>query len=113
MNFIPGRIEGAGFRTPSGAMLPLASAPAASDGRAAIYGVRPEHFALHDGGIPVEIVVIEPTGAEMQVVARLGEQELVCVFRERIRARPGETIRITPDPALVHLFDEATGRRLV
>ena len=62
--------------------------------------------------MPVEVIVIEPTGSETQVVAQLGEQEIVCVFRERIKARPGETIRIAPDPALVHLFDEATGQRL-
>jgi multiple sugar transport system ATP-binding protein len=113
MNLIHGRIEGAGFRSSGGVMLPLASAPAASDGRAAIYGVRPEHFVLTDSGTPAEIVVIEPTGAEMQIVARLGGHEVVCVFRERIKARPGETIRISPDPGLVHLFDEAGGRRLV
>jgi multiple sugar transport system ATP-binding protein len=113
MNFIHGRIEGSGFRTSTGIDLPVAKAPAASDGRAAVYGVRPEHFVLADHGVPVQIIVIEPTGAEMQIVAHLGEQEIVCVFRERIKARPGETIRIAPDPALVHLFDEATGARLV
>ena len=26
--------------------------------------------------------------------------------------RPGETIHVLPDPALVHLFDRDTGRRL-
>ena len=28
------------------------------------------------------------------------------MFRERISAKPGETIRIAPDPKLVHLFDQ-------
>jgi multiple sugar transport system ATP-binding protein len=112
MNFIHGRVEGTSFRSSAGAALPLARAPAASDGRPAVYGIRPEHFALADSGIPVEIVVIEPTGSEMQIVARLGEQEIVCVFRERLKARPGETIHVAPDVGLVHLFDEATGQRL-
>src|ERR671910_3156997 len=84
MNFIHGRMEGSGFRTSTGIDLPVAKAPAASDGRAAVYGVRPEHFVLADHGVPVQIIVIEPTGAEMQIVAHLGEQEIVCVFRERI-----------------------------
>jgi multiple sugar transport system ATP-binding protein len=113
MNFIHGRIEGSGFRTSTGVHLPLTKAPAASEGRAAVYGVRPEHFRLSDHGVPVQIIVIEPTGSEMQIVAHLGEQEIVCVFRERIKARPGETIHIAPDPALVHLFDEASGARIV
>jgi len=36
----------------------------------------------------------------------------VGVFRERVDAKPGQQIRITPDPTLVHLFDERTGQRL-
>src|SRR3712207_4084899 len=42
MNFIHGRIEGAGFRSAAGAVLPLARAPAAAEGRPAVYGIRPE-----------------------------------------------------------------------
>ena len=113
MNFISGRIEADGFHTDGGAVLPLASGPAAAAGRKAVYGVRPEHFALSDSGVPVQVVVIEPTGSEMQVVARLGDQEITAVFRERVKARPGETIRIEPNPALVHLFDDGSGKRLV
>ena len=37
---------------------------------------------------------------------------MVCVFRERITAKPGETIKILPDPDLVHLFDAASGKRI-
>jgi multiple sugar transport system ATP-binding protein len=112
MNFIRGRIEGSGFKSSGGMVLPIAAAPAGSEGRAAIYGVRPEHFALGNGGIPATVVVVEPTGSETQVVARLGDQEVICVFRERITARPGETIHVAPDPRLVHLFDESSGKRL-
>jgi multiple sugar transport system ATP-binding protein len=56
--------------------------------------------------------VVEPTGSETQVVAKAGGQEITCVFRERVSARPGELIHILPDPALVHLFDKETGRRM-
>ncbi|HEX2554893.1 MAG TPA: sugar ABC transporter ATP-binding protein, partial [Microvirga sp.] len=41
-----------------------------------------------------------------------GAQEVICVFRERVSARPGETIRVQPNPALVHLFDKDKGHRL-
>jgi multiple sugar transport system ATP-binding protein len=34
------------------------------------------------------------------------------VFRERLTAKPGETIHVMPRPDLVHLFDAATGARL-
>jgi multiple sugar transport system ATP-binding protein len=46
------------------------------------------------------------------VFAKLGGEEIVAVFRERHKFEPGDKVRLKPDPALVHLFDEATGKRL-
>ncbi len=112
MNLINGRIEGGGFVAQGGLNLPLRSAPAASSGKPAIYGIRPEHFRLAPDGLPMEVVVVEPTGSETQVIVRSDGQEMIAIFRERVLARPGETIRVAPDPALVHLFDQETGRRL-
>ena len=92
--------------------LPLAAAPAGSDGRPVIYGVRPEHFTLADDGAEAEVHVVEPTGSELQVVAKLGGEEIIAVFRERHQFKPGHLIRLKPDTRLVHLFDETTGERL-
>jgi multiple sugar transport system ATP-binding protein len=111
MNFIKGRIEGGRFVTEGGVSLPLNGAPAAAEGRPVIYGIRPEHILLSDAGVPVEVVVVEPTGSETQVVSKAGGQDIICVFRERIQAQPGETIRIQPNPSLIHLFDQETGKR--
>ena len=91
----------------------MAAAPAGSDGRAAIYGVRPEHFVIADDGAEATIQVIEPTGAEIQVVAKLGGEDIIAVFRERHQFKPGDKIRLKPDPKLVHLFDETSGQRLI
>ncbi|WP_230533313.1 ABC transporter ATP-binding protein [Microvirga roseola] len=111
MNVLEGRLTSSGFA--AGEMvLPIQDAPAASVGRPAYYGIRPEHFQLTGEGMPVEVIVVEPTGSETQVVAKAGEQEITCVFRERVQARPGEIIHVAPDPALVHLFDRDTGRRI-
>jgi multiple sugar transport system ATP-binding protein len=115
MNFFKGRIGAngaAGFETADGIRLPISGAPAGSGGRPAVYGIRPEHFRLADDGAPAEVVVIEPTGSEIQVVARLGTTEVIAVFRERHMLKPGEKIRLKPEPKLVHLFDETTGKRL-
>jgi multiple sugar transport system ATP-binding protein len=111
MNILEGRIEGNGFVL-GNLQLPVRAAPAASAGRPVYYGIRPEHFRLTGDGIPIEVIVIEPTGSETQVVARAGGKEITCVFRERVSARPGEVIHVQPDPALVHLFDKETGRRM-
>jgi multiple sugar transport system ATP-binding protein len=115
MNFLHGKVKqnGAlGFEGPNGVKLPLGAVPSNSDGRPAVYGVRPEHFTIADDGAEAEIVVVEPTGSETQVFAKLGGEEVVAVFRERHKFEPGDKIRLRPDPALVHLFDEATGKRL-
>ena len=115
MNFLKGTIQlngVASFSGPNGVRLPIANAPAGSNGLAVVYGIRPEHFTLADDGAEAEIVVVEPTGSETQVFAKLGGQEVVAVFRERHQFKPGEKIKLKPDPALVHLFDAATGKRL-
>ena len=58
------------------------------------------------------IQIVEPTGSEIQVSAKLGGADIVAVFRERHQFKPGDKVRLKPDPRLVHLFDETTGKRL-
>jgi multiple sugar transport system ATP-binding protein len=111
MNFLKGRIEGGAFKAEGGQALPLANGANGSEGRPAVYGVRPEHFQLSPSGLPATVHVVEPTGSETQVLAEFAGASVICAFRERITAKPGETIRISPDPALVHLFDATTGQR--
>jgi len=115
MNFLTGNLSVNGrleFVGPSQVRLPVAAAPAAVDGRPVIYGIRPEHFLIADDGAEVVVQVVEPTGSELQVVTKLGEQDIITIFRERHNFRPGDRIRLKPDPRLVHLFDAATGKRL-
>ena len=115
MNFLKGhvRVNGvATFEGPNGVKLPLKTAPANSDGRPAVYGVRPEHFTIADDGAEAEIIVVEPTGSETQVFAKLGGEQVVAVFRERHQFNPGDKVRLKPEPSLVHLFDDATGKRM-
>jgi multiple sugar transport system ATP-binding protein len=115
MNFLKGKVKANGaatFEGPNGVKLPLKSAPSNSDGKPAVYGVRPEHFTIADDGAEAEIVVVEPTGSETQVFAKLGGEQVVAVFRERHQFNPGDKVRLKPDPSLVHLFDESTGKRL-
>jgi multiple sugar transport system ATP-binding protein len=111
MNFLKGRISGGAFQSENGTSLPLPAGPDGSDGKPVVYGVRPEHFLLSPQGLPATVHVIEPTGSETQVMAEFAGASVLCAFRERVSARPGETIRVAPDPALVHVFDAETGMR--
>jgi len=115
MNMLTGRIRANGkavFEGPAGVRFALGSAPAGSDGRPVVFGVRPEHFVLADDGTEAEVQVVEPTGSELQVVAKLGGSDIIAVFRERHQFKPGDKIRLKPDPRLVHLFDEQSGKRM-
>ncbi len=112
MNFIAGKVCAEGFATADGLILPLDANAAAHVGSAAVYGIRPEHLALDDAGLPFAVELVEPTGSETQVQGKLGGQPLSGVFRERIETRPGQTIRVSPQPGAIHLFDAVSSRRL-
>ena len=81
-------------------------------GRKITFGVRPEHLLLTETGLPVTVVVVEPTGSEIHLVLRAGEQEMTAVIRERRSFTPGQVLHVTPEAGTVHLFDTATGERL-
>jgi multiple sugar transport system ATP-binding protein len=112
MNFIKGKVDGGTFKADAGFSMPINAAAKASSGQPVTYGLRPEHIRLDGGGLEAKVHVVEPMGSETQVVADIGGQNLTCVFRERITAKPGEIIRISPDAGLTHLFDTEAGKRL-
>ncbi|WP_061933064.1 ABC transporter ATP-binding protein [Aureimonas sp. AU22] len=115
MNFVHGRIEagpgGAVFAADGGARLPLGDARV-EPGRTVTYGIRPEHIAIGPGGVPARVSVLEPTGSETQVFAKVGTDSLDAVVKDRIGAQPGEEVSFVIDTRRVHLFDRETGRRL-
>jgi len=118
MNFIKGTLDGENFAAEGGFTLPIGRKVRNAGGKPLVYGLRPEHIRIDPEGVPAEVVVIEPTGSETQVVLRAGgqggmKQEIIAVFRERMSAKPGEIIPIAPTPAVAHLFDATTGQRLV
>jgi multiple sugar transport system ATP-binding protein len=117
MNLLPGMVvaeEGgaAVFKTASGEVWQLPVNTTAQPGTSVSYGIRPEHLVIDPAGIAAEVVVIEPTGAETHVIFRLGEEQIIGVFRERLAVRPGDILNIAPDRQKAHLFDTSTGRRI-
>ena len=115
MNFVHGKIASDGgtqvFVSDSGLTLPLPQTQAA-EGQAVTYGVRPEHIQIGDGGVEMEVVVVEPTGSETQIFARSGRDLIDALVKDRIRARPGSTLGFLIDPKDVHLFDRETGQHI-
>ena len=118
MNFLPGVLRRNGgaatVELTDGLSLPAPIHAGGQDGQQVIYGARPEHFDLAGAGegVATEVVVVEPTGADTQIFTKIAGVEVTSVFRERHAFRPGETIRLKPDPRRAHLFDAASGLRL-
>jgi multiple sugar transport system ATP-binding protein len=112
MNVLDGQIVDGHFQAKDGMQWALPERRSASVGAPILYGIRPEHLRLDQQGMPANVVLVEPTGSETQVQLRVGERPITAAFRERITARPGETLRVAPDPAHIHLFDQSTGLRL-
>jgi multiple sugar transport system ATP-binding protein len=85
----------------------------AQDGQRVLYGMRPEHCALAGrDGLPAEVVVVEPTGADTQLFCRFNGQEVTSLVRDRVDCRAGDRIGLVPDLKRAHLFDAASGARL-
>ena len=116
MNMVPGTARvGAGtarVEFSGGVTLPLPRGARAADGQSVLYGIRPEHCLLSDTGLPAEVVVVEPTGADTQLYCRFNSQELTSLLRERAMCRAGDRVTLAPDLAHAHVFDAATGSRL-
>jgi multiple sugar transport system ATP-binding protein len=97
---------------PDGTKLPIARALALPAGTAIVYGIRPQHMTLAEGGVPAETIVVEPTGEAQEVRARIGGIEVSVVIRDAALLAPGQAIGLGMDPAQVLLFDKASGERL-
>jgi multiple sugar transport system ATP-binding protein len=105
----PTYVEAAG-----GTRWPVARGPGA-DGQAVTLGVRPEHLTVTDASgdaVAGEIIVVEPMGAETELLIQAGESQVTLTTNGRPNVNPGERIGLALDPAAIHLFDQKTGQRL-
>jgi multiple sugar transport system ATP-binding protein len=117
MNMIPGIARGSGDRGTiefgGDAVLPMPLNARAADGQEVLFGMRPEHCSLADsGGLPADVVVVEPTGADTQLYCRFHGQEVTSLVRDRVTCRAGDIVRLSPDLKRAHLFDRASGLSL-
>jgi multiple sugar transport system ATP-binding protein len=119
MNVMNGKVRRDGgsahVEVAGGVRWPLAQGPGA-EGQAVAYGIRPGDLRLAspdaEGAVAAEIVVVEPTGAETELLIQAGDDQLILVTHGRPKVNPGERIGLTIDPAKVHVFDQGTGARL-
>jgi multiple sugar transport system ATP-binding protein len=112
MNFLSGCIRNNAFELPDGTQLPLSTAAAAHDGRSVKLGVRPEDIEIGHEGPAAMVEVVEPTGPDTQILARLGGSDVTILLRRRAVVKPGEPVKLSMDSSRIHLFDTESGLRL-
>ncbi|TWE11637.1 ABC transporter ATP-binding protein [Rudaeicoccus suwonensis] len=99
---------------------PIQRGAAAQVGQKITVGIRPEDLVpTTEGGIPVEVDVVEELGADAYVYGRtsVGEekdQQIVTRVDGRNVPEKGTTVHFAPkgDAAHLHLFDVASGERI-
>jgi multiple sugar transport system ATP-binding protein len=112
MNVLIGKVRGGKFRIGNEAGISLPFTGHDVEGRDVTIRIRPEHVVLDPQGLPAQVATVEPTGAETHVVLRLGGQNIVALFRDRVTLRPGDRVSIAPDLERIHVFDSQSGQRI-
>jgi multiple sugar transport system ATP-binding protein len=115
MNVLPGTLRRNGngaYVEALGAQWPVPHNVAGSDGQPVSYGIRPGDLSLGGNGIGAKVFVVEPTGAETEMLLQVGDAQLTLVMHGRTQARPDENVQLSVDAASAHVFDQASGRRL-
>jgi multiple sugar transport system ATP-binding protein len=116
MNVIEGTVRRAGTEChveAHGARWPVPPGTSAPDGQPVHYGIRPGDITLGGGsGVNAQVIVVEPTGAETELLVQVGEAKLVLAVHGRVDAQPDQTVGLAIDADRVHLFDRQSGRRM-
>ena len=110
MNVMPGTVRGGAVEA-LGRRWPLPPGANMSDGAQVQYGVRPGDLQIADTGIEAKVEVVEPTGAETELVVDVGGQQLIVVAHGRPDVRPEQAVHLQVDAAKAHVFDAASGKR--
>jgi multiple sugar transport system ATP-binding protein len=109
MNVVDGilrRQDGRSWVEAHGLQWPVSETAEGSDGQKVHYGIRPTDIGVGSAGqgVSARVVVVEPTGAETELLLQVGDVQMVVVMHGRTQARPDDLIGLLIDPAKTHLF---------
>jgi multiple sugar transport system ATP-binding protein len=97
-----------------GQQWPVANLAQGEHGQAVHFGVRPSDITVstNQQGIPATVIVVEPTGAETELLLEVGDARFVVVLHGRTDVQPQDQIFLEIDGAKTHVFDGKTTARL-
>ena len=118
MNFLQCPVKagpncGLGLTLPDRQALTLTTPPSDAP---IVFGIRPEH--LHPVAVPAadafayKIDFVEELGADTLLHGKIGAADLVVRLPGLNIAKSGDVLHLRPDPARLHFFDKASGKRL-
>ena len=83
---------------------------------ALIMGIRAEdvelRYDLAQGAIEGTVYVLEPLGDRTIIDIHVGQSNVKVKAAPSFEASPGQTLWLNVDPAVLHLFDAATGESI-
>src|SRR5690242_10691714 len=100
MNVLDGTLRRNGdgaFVEALGSRWPVPPGVAGTDGQPIAYGVRPGDLSLAGAGVAAKVFVVEPTGAETELLLRVGDAQLTVVMHGRTPAKPDDTVHLAID----------------
>jgi len=118
MNMLPARLSMDGNRRAAvingGSKIELPPQLAGADGQSILVGIRPEHLSVGPAanGLTGKVALVEPTGAQVQIIADVGGRTVTALLNERVLPPIGSDIALAPKVDAIHAFDAASGRRL-
>ncbi|KNZ34549.1 MAG: sugar ABC transporter ATP-binding protein [Methylibium sp. NZG] len=117
MNVFQGTLRRDGVRAwvdGPGSAWPVGALSNAKDGQAVHYGIRPGDIEIGAAGegIAAKVVVVEPTGAETELLLDVAGTQMIVVLHGRTAAQPDDTVGLKIAAQSVHLFDQGNGQRI-
>ena len=117
MNVLTGvlrKSDGRAWVEAQGQQWPVSAQVAGADGQSVSYGIRPGDISIvaSGQGLPAKVIVVEPTGAETELLLQVGSEKIIVVIHGRTDARAGDLVGLHILAGKSHLFDGSTGERL-
>lgn len=110
INLLHAKVAGGQAITDDGIALPLPKPM--PRGKEIIYGIRPQHVRLHNEGLEGEVLLVEPTGENQELVIQLGAQEINIVVQGGPPVLAGTAVHLDIETDKALLFDKLSGTRL-
>ncbi|MCY7306222.1 MAG: sn-glycerol-3-phosphate ABC transporter ATP-binding protein UgpC [Rhodoferax sp.] len=117
MNVLKGtlrQVDGRAWVESQNHQWPVGTLAQARDGQAVAYGVRPTDMRVSTTGqgIAARVIVVEPTGAETELLVEVDQTRMVVVMHGRTDAQPDDLVYLEISAEKSHVFDETSGLRL-